>query len=92
MGSNRQVGFAVINMFVVLFGIWCYAWPVRREWSVAAPLMWGWVLVELSNGIVHPAWSLAQRSYTPGVVTSVLFLPVACLLGWQLSRRTQGAA
>jgi hypothetical protein len=89
IGPDRQIGFVIINVFVVLLGIWCYLWPVRRQWPVAVPLMWGWVLVELSNGIVHPAWSIAQRTYTPGTVTSVLFLPVAFLLGRQLSRRTR---
>ena len=91
VASDRQVGFAILNISLVLFGICCYLWPVRREWPVAVPLMWGWAFVELSNGIVHPAWSLYQRSYTPGTVTSLLFLPVAFLLARQLSKRTRGA-
>ena len=90
--SDRQLSFGVLNIFLVLFGIWCFVWPVRRGWPVAVPLMWGWVIVESANGIVHPTWSLVQRSYTPGVVTSVLFLPVAGLLGRRLSRQTQSAA
>ena len=84
VATNRQVGFAALNVLLVLFGIWCYLWPVRREWTVAIPLMWVWVVVELSNGVVHPAYSIAQRSYTPGVLTSLLFLPVAFLLGREL--------
>ena len=89
VASDRQVGFAVLNVLLVLFGIWCCVWPVRREWPVAVTLMWGWVVVETCNGIVHPAWSIVQRSYTPGVVTSVLFLPVTFLLARELSTRTQ---
>jgi hypothetical protein len=92
VASDREIGFVVLNVFLVLLGIWSYVWPVRREWSVAVPLIWAWVFVEFSNGIVHPTWSIAQRSYTPGLVTSVLFLPVVFLIGRQLSRRTRGAA
>jgi hypothetical protein len=91
VASDRQLGFAVLNVLLVLFGVWCYVWPVRRGWSVAVPLLWAWVIVESTNGIVHPTWSVVQRSYTPGVVSSVLFLPVAGLLGRQLTGRTQPA-
>lgn len=84
VASNRQVGFAVMNVLLVLFGIWCYVWPVRREWAAAIPLMWVWVIVESLNGIVHPAFSIVQRSYTPGVVTSICFVPLAFALGRKL--------
>jgi hypothetical protein len=84
VASNRQVGFAVMNVLLVLFGMWCYLWPVRRKWKIAAALMWVWVVVELFNGLVHPAWSLLQRSYTPGMMTSLLLFPVALSLGRKL--------
>jgi hypothetical protein len=84
ISADRQLGFVVLNTLFVLFGIWCYLWPVRREWRIAFTLMWVWVVVELFNGIVHPAWSVLQGSYTPGVVTSVAFLPIAILLGRHL--------
>jgi hypothetical protein len=84
--SDRQIGFVVINTLFLLFGIWCYLWPVRREWPAAYIFMSVWVVVELSNGIVHPVWSVVQGSYTPGVLTSLAFLPVAILLGRDLLR------
>jgi hypothetical protein len=92
VAADRQVGFVVINVLLVFFGIWCYVWPVRREWPFAAALLWGWVIVEMSNGIVHPTWSMVRGSYTPGVVTSILCLAVALLLARQLWRQRRHQA
>src|SRR5438128_1922281 len=35
----------------------------------------------------HPLWSLAQRSYTPGVATALILLPLALRLAQQLRAR-----
>ena len=87
VSANREVGFLVLNVSLGLFGIWCAAIPVRRGWASAPALMWFWVVLETINGIGHPAWSMVQRSYTPGVLTAPLLLGIALLLAGQLRRR-----
>jgi len=46
--------------------------------------MWLWIIVELCNGIVHPAWSIAQGGYTPGVVTAPVVFVLAILVARRL--------
>ena len=73
-----------LNLALVAFGLWCWAWPVRRQWSVAAPLAWLWVAIELVNGVGHPLWSLREFRYTPGVATAPMLLVLAIYLARQL--------
>lgn len=84
ISRNLQTGFVVFNVALVAFGVWCYLSPVRRRWPSAVPLAWLWVAIEVVNGIGHPAWSLMQGGYTPGVVTALLLLPTALLLARRL--------
>jgi hypothetical protein len=57
---------------------------VRKQWLVAIPLGWFWVVIELINGIGHPLWTLAELRYTPGVATAPILLLLALYLAWQL--------
>lgn len=84
---HRELGFIVLNGALVLFGFWCYYQPVRRGWRSAPAFLWFWVVLETINGIVHPAWAVAQRAYTPGVLTAPVLLVLALYLGTQLLRR-----
>jgi Protein of unknown function with HXXEE motif len=84
VASDRELGFLVINAALVLFGVWCYVIPVRRNWPSAVGLMWCWIIVETINGIGHPAWSLRQQQYTPGVLTAPVLLLIALYLAAQL--------
>lgn len=92
VSSNREAGFIILNTALILFGIWCAAVPVRRDWAAAPALMWFWVVIQIINGIGHPMWSAAQHSYTPGVITAPLLLATALVLAVQLSRRSQSAS
>jgi hypothetical protein len=83
VSDDLERGFLVLNIGLVAFGFWCYVWPVRREWPVAMPLMWGWVAIETINGIGHPLWALRTGGYTPGVLTA----PILLVLAIQLARR-----
>jgi uncharacterized protein with HXXEE motif len=58
------------------------------NWPSAGRVVWLWVGIELVNGIGHPAWSLARRGYTPGVVTSLVLLPLALALARRLRARS----
>lgn len=80
-------GFLVGNLGVVTFGLWCWRWPIHRGWRGAVPLAWGWVTLEVVNGLGHSLWALSRWSYTPGVATAPVLLALAVLL----ARALQGA-
>ena len=84
ISRDPQRGFVVFNVALIAFGLWCYLWPVRRQWSSASLLAWWWVGIELINGIGHLTRSLIQRGYTPGVATAPLLLVLALYLARQL--------
>lgn len=92
ISPNLERGFLIFNGLLVLFGFWCFLWPVRRGWPSAVPLAWLWVGIELLNGVGHPLWSLRQGGYTPGVVTAGILLILALYLARQLRARVQSAA
>jgi hypothetical protein len=85
--NDLATGFAIVNCALILFGIWCVAFPVWRGWRSAIPLAWVWVVIEMINGVGHPVWAIAAREYRPGVATAILLLPLALILGWQLTRQ-----
>ncbi len=92
VAADLEAGFIAINASVVALGFCCYWWPVRRHWGSAAPIAWLWVAMELVNGIGHPVWSVMQRGYTPGLITSLMLLPLALLLARRLwSERAAGS-
>ena len=84
VSSNLEVGFLVINVSLVLFGLACYWWPIRKGWSSAVALAWLWVVIEAINGIGHPVWAVLQRGYTPGLLTALILLPLSLLLARRL--------
>jgi Protein of unknown function with HXXEE motif len=86
VSSNLERGFVLLNVSLFAFGLWCFLWPVRRGWSVAAPLVWFWIAIEIINGIGHPLWSLRQGGYTPGLATAPVLLVLALYLAHQLRR------
>jgi len=87
LSSDLSRGFIIFNTALVLFGVWCFVFPIRRGWRSAAQFAWLWVAIELINGIGHTAWALAAAAYRPGAATALLLLPLALLLAWQLSTR-----
>ncbi len=91
ISADRQRGFVIFNVALVLFGVWCLVWPVRQRWPMAAPLLWLWIGVEMVNGIGHPLWSLARGGYTPGVATAPVLFVLAVSLAIQLHRGVEPA-
>ena len=87
VSTDLERGFVVINVSVVALGVLCYVWPVRRRWRSAQLIAWAWVTLELVivNGVGHTVWSMMQNGYTPGLITSLLLLPLAVLLARLLS-------
>jgi hypothetical protein len=90
VSRDLRRGFIIINVAFVAFGVWCYFWPLRRNWAAARALVWGWAVIEAVNGIGHPLWSLWQRSYQPGVATAPLLLVLALSLMYRLRLRPTG--
>ena len=82
--SNPQRGFLMANVVIVAFGLWCAAWPVWRGWRLSTTLVWGWVVVEIANGIGHPLASLVFQRYIAGVLTAPLLLVLALRLAYLL--------
>jgi hypothetical protein len=80
IATDRERGFLIANVVIVLFGVWCVLWPVRRRWPSAKLFVSFWVVIELMNGIVHPLWSLVQGGYTPGVATAPLLFVCALIV------------
>ncbi|HKE40650.1 MAG TPA: HXXEE domain-containing protein [Casimicrobiaceae bacterium] len=89
VSSNLERGFVLLNVALLSFGLWCFIWPVRRNWPVAVPLAWSWVVIEVINGIGHPLWSLREGGYTPGLATAPILLVLALYLAYQLRRATR---
>jgi hypothetical protein len=86
ISSDLERGFVVINVSLVIFGLWCLIWPVRRAWAIAVPLAWLWAVIEIINGIGHSLWSLREGGYTPGLFTAPVLLVLALYLARQLLR------
>ena len=84
VSQDIERGFVIINSSFILFGVWCFWWPIRHNWRSAASFAWFWVCVALVNGIGHSMWSLLQQGYTPGLVTALVLLPLAVLLAREL--------
>jgi Protein of unknown function with HXXEE motif len=84
LSNDLERGFLIANVIVVMFGVWCALWPVRRAWPSAPMVAWLWVGVETVNGIGHPLWSLVQGGYTPGVATAPLLLALAIVVARRL--------
>ena len=86
VSDDLERGFLILNISLVAFGLWCWWSPMRRNWPVAVPLAWGWVVLETINGIGHPLWSLREGGYTPGVATAPLLLVLAMNLAYEVRR------
>jgi Protein of unknown function with HXXEE motif len=92
ISPDLRKGFLIINILLLGFGIWCFAWPALRRWKVAIALAWLWVGIEFVNGVAHLLWSLTQFGYTPGIVTAPVLLILAVCLAAQLRSTRQPAA
>jgi hypothetical protein len=86
VSSRHGRGFLILNVLLLAFGFWCYFWPVRRQWPAAMAIVWIWVVIEIINGIVHPAWALQQGHYVPGVLTAPFLLVLALVVAREMVR------
>ena len=86
ISGDLRLGFLILNVALVTFGVWCYLWPVSRGWRSARAIALGWAMVELINGVGHPWWAVRQGGYAPGVATAPVLLVLAVVLLRQIRR------
>ena len=80
ISENPETGFLIINIGFFIFGIWCWFFPVLRNYNYARGLIWFGIVIEMINGIGHPLWALYEREYVPGVVTALILLILSIYL------------
>ncbi|HEY6249888.1 MAG TPA: HXXEE domain-containing protein [Candidatus Angelobacter sp.] len=90
VSKDLSVGFLVVNVALVAFGLWCWAIPVRSGWRAARGLAWFWTLLELGNGTGHLVLALSRGGYFPGVATAPLLLLLAAWLAVLQTRQGGG--
>ena len=78
--KDHQTGFLIANIGIFVIGILCWLLLYSKFESFAHILIWIFIVIEIINGIGHPAWSIYQKSYTPGVFTAPLLLVTALYL------------
>ena len=86
VSSNRAFGFAIVNLVIVAFGLWCYLARVRGPHASGTRWAWFWTVLEAANGVGHVLLALARGGYFPGVATAPLLIGLSVSLGAELSR------
>lgn len=71
------------NVAFVLFGCWCYLARVKTRAANAGFFVMLWAVIEILNGILHPAWSLIAGRYVPGTATAPVLFVLGVLLIWR---------
>ena len=79
VSHDLAFGFLVVNAALVIFGLWCWAVPVRSNWRVDRGLKWFWTILELGNGLGHLGLALSRGGYFSGAATAPLLVFFA---GW----------
>jgi hypothetical protein len=86
VSSNLALGFAVANICLVLFGLWCYLARVRKPDATGRSWAWFWAILEAANGTNHLILAASSGGYFPGAATAPLLLGLSVSLGLTLSR------
>jgi hypothetical protein len=90
-GTDLATGFALANVVIVLFGLWCYVARVRPAHSGAVAYAWFWTCLEFANGVGHLLIAGVRGRYFPGAGTAVLLIGVSSYLGARLARQGRRA-
>ncbi len=81
VSSNLALGFAIVNIALVLFGLWCYLARVRTRHPSARSWAWFWTVLEALNGTGHLILAASRGGYFPGAATAPFLLGFSVLLG-----------
>jgi hypothetical protein len=82
--SDLPFGFALANVLLVSFGMWCYLARVRPDHPLGRGFAWFWAVLEFANGVGHSFLALSQ-GYFPGAATAPLLLGVSSYLAVTLA-------
>ena len=85
-GVARPLGFAIANIALVGFGLWCWLARVGPGRGAARAFAWFWALLELANGLGHVGLAVAAGGYFPGLATAPLLIAVAAWLALALRK------
>jgi len=83
--SNLATGFAIANISIVLFGLWCYLARVRPGNPSARAYAWFWACLEFANGVGHVVIASDRGGYFPGAATAPLLIGLSAYLGARLA-------
>ena len=89
LSLDPATGVLIANLALVLFGLWCWAVPLRRATRAARPIAWAWAGVEMANGLCHCALAVLAGGYFPGLATAPLLIAAAAWLGRRLGRASR---
>jgi hypothetical protein len=81
---NPETGFLIFNAGLFIFGLWCWLFPIRRNFIYATVVIWFWIIIEFINGLGHPFLALYEGAYFPGVATAPILLILSVYLAIQL--------
>jgi hypothetical protein len=84
VSSNLALGFAIVNIVLVLFGLWCYLARVRKRHPSGRSWAWFWTVLEAANGAGHLILAASRGGYFPGAATAPLLLGFSVSLGLTL--------
>jgi hypothetical protein len=87
VGVGRALGFAITNVALVSFGLWCWVAKVRPDRPSARLWAWLWSLLEIANGLAHLALAALAGGYFPGLYTAPLLIVIGLFLAFALTRR-----
>ena len=76
--------FIAFNVALLLFGLWCFWFPLRLNAPSATIWAWGWAVMELYNGGAHVVWAVIIRNYNPGLASALVLLALAAVLAGRL--------
>lgn len=80
VSDDPETGFLIINAGLFIFGLWCWIFPIRKDYFYSQILIWFWIILECINGIGHTIWTFIQGSYTPGILTAPILLVLAIVM------------
>jgi len=81
VSSNLALGFAIVNIALVSFGLWCYLARVRASHPSGKSWAWFWTVLEAANGAGHLILAASRGGYFPGAATAPLLLAFSVSLG-----------
>src|SRR5262249_53433783 len=92
ISRNLPLGFAIGNIALVSWGLWCYLARVRHNRPSASSWAWFWTILEALNGTGHLLFALDQGAYFPGALTAPLLLATSMTLAFSLRKNGSAGA